>query len=183
MSNKSNAAERLIFIDSETTGLVPADGFMVELGMRITDLSLDTIDEKFELIWSPVHDKFCTQANIDPFVWDMHVKSALWADAKSHGQDISVVMDEFIEWLEAHDVTPGLVVGGAVTPGIEPMVGSSVQFDRAWLEFHMEPLAVYFSYRNIDSSTIKELCRRYNPDVYARMDEFTQPQKLHRVEP
>ncbi len=178
----SNATERLIFVDSETTGLIPVEGFMLELGMRITDLSLNTIDEKYELIWSPVHEGFCKPEKIDPFVWDMHVKSGLWEAAKAYGRDISIVMDEFMSWLETHGVTPGLMIGGAATPGADPMVGSSVQFDREWITFHMEPLAVFFSYRNIDSSTIKELCRRYNPAVYERMDEFTQPQKLHRVE-
>jgi oligoribonuclease len=38
-----------------------------------------------------------------------------------------------------------------------------------------------FSYRNIDISTIKEVCRRLNPDLYKRLDEVTVKQEKHRA--
>lgn len=164
---------RLVWIDTETTGLVPEDGFILEIGIAVTDLDLVTFDEFHRLLWvSPGYDKYVTEAALGEQVWDMHNKSNLISDAVEGGVDPTAVQEDLLDWLKEIGLTKD-----------EPMCGSSVQFDRKWLEHHFEPVADMFSYRNIDTSTIKEVCRRFNPIVYSRLDEVTQPKKLHRVLP
>jgi oligoribonuclease len=60
------------------------------------------------------------------------------------------------------------------------MCGSSVQFDRTWLDYWMPEFSAKFHYRNIDTSTVKELCRRMNKKAFAKV-----PPKVeaHRVIP
>lgn len=165
--------DRLVFIDVETTGLIPSEGLILEVGVIITDLNLIQKDVFQQAIWdSPSYDKHVTQATLDEFVWNMHTSSGLIAEATSEGLPMEAVEDELGEWLEGYGIGKD-----------EPMVGSSVQFDRMWLEMHMPSVFELFSYRNIDISSIKELCRRYNPPVYARLDEVTHPKKAHRVIP
>jgi oligoribonuclease len=62
-------------------------------------------------------------------------------------------------------------------------VGSSIQFDRDMLRAQYPSILGRFSYRNIDISTLKELCKRLNPELYARFEQVVIPQKKHRVMP
>jgi oligoribonuclease len=58
-------------------------------------------------------------------------------------------------------------LGEHVAPGISPMCGNSVHQDRRFLARYMPRLEVYFHYRNLDVSTLKELARRWKPEVLA----------------
>lgn len=167
------ANDRLIWIDTETTGLEPAEGLILEIGIVVTDLDLRYQDSFHRVLWSsPGYDKYVTEATLGELVWTMHTSSGLITEAVEGGVDPTSVQEDLSEWLN-----------DLMVDRTEPMCGSSIQFDRNWLEYHMTDIADLFSYRNIDISTIKELCRRYNPVIYGRLDEVTQPQKLHRVIP
>ena len=66
-----------------------------------------------------------------------------------------------------------------ITPGTLPLTGSSVRFDRTWLNARMPELEQFFHYRIIDVSTIKELAARWYPGV----DFGLHPEKKHRAIP
>jgi oligoribonuclease len=109
----------------------------------------------------------------DSFVFQMHVNSGLWEDAeKGAWTDITpfAVEQKFVDKLNEWGVSKD-----------DPMVGSSIQFDREMLREQMPEVEKCFSYRNIDTSSIKELCRRFNPELYSRIDEHTRNAKAHRV--
>lgn len=143
-----------VVVDYETTGLKPALGIPLELGMLVVDHDLNVLARKDMLIHPtvmPIWDQ------LDPAVVEMHTKSGL-IDAlyNSDTEDsVSAVEAAFIRFLvenRAEDL---------------PMCGSTVGFDRLWMQMHMEELERHFHYRNIDISSVKELCRRYNPRVFA----------------
>lgn len=168
--------DRLIWVDMETTGLDPRQELPLEIGFIITDLSLEVIDQWDCMIWdTPVYD----EKVLDKFILDMHGPggSLLLEEAQMEGIVAAEAFAEGLNWLQGHGVVPN----GRI--GTEPMVGSSVQFDRDWLFVHAPEVFASFHYRNIDWSTVKELCRRYNPPVYAKIDQFTKKREIHRVLP
>ena len=100
----------------------------------------------------------------------MHTKSGLWEEAVTQGIRPQAAVTGLVNWLIKYDVN-----------NTEPLCGSSVQFDRNWLDYHMPEVISHFSYRNIDISTVKELCRRYNPELYKKIAVDVVPLKDHRV--
>lgn len=172
------AEERFVWIDTETTGLYPQKGVPLELGFIITDLDLNLIDKAHWLIYEDKWDgqKMYEAPNVDQFVLDMHDKSGLWKELEiGHGEPLTFVQNEATLWLRDNGVKDQK----------DPMCGSSVQFDRLWAEEWFENVFNLFSYRNIDISTLKELMKRFAPDIYAEMAESADYSKreLHRVIP
>lgn len=168
--------DRLVWVDMETTGLDPRLELPLEIGFIITNLNLDVIDQWDCMIWdTPTYD----EKILDPFVLKMHGPegSGLLEEAQEAGVTAAEAFAEGLDFLKGHGVVK------AERIGTEPMVGSSVQFDREWLFVHAPEIFASFHYRNIDWSTVKELCRRYNPPVYAKIDRFTTKRELHRVLP
>lgn len=165
--------DRLIWCDIETTGLDPRKELLLEVGFKITDLDLNVIDDRQVTIWTtPDYDEHCKEDKVDPFVWEMHKKSGLWDVVQSEGSKPGEARTWIYEWINGHGVSKD-----------EPLCGSSVQFDRLWLDMWMPEVINRFSYRNIDISTLKELCRRYNPELYTKLEDDVPNHKLHRVLP
>lgn len=169
--------DRLIWIDTETFGLNYQTDYIMEVGFKITDLKLQTIDN-FEIqIWQPrlYDDRFkaLLENPKDAFVLNMHQDSRLFRDCKMQGIGILEAESRMNEWLDMHEVNG--------QDGQDPMCGSSVQFDRGMLEHQFPSVHDRFHYRNIDVSTIKEVCRRFAPQIYEKKGES--PESQHRVTP
>jgi oligoribonuclease len=165
--------EPFVWVDLETTGLSPAQDRILELGIIVTDADLNGISSYTTLV-DPLIPVYEAREAADPLVRDMHDKSGLWR-ALSRGtvRNPATVDDEATDWLRYE-----LKDRGVVNP--PPMCGSSVHFDRSFLEPQLPVLFRQFHYRNIDVSTTKELARRWYPQVLA-----TAPAKSehHRVFP
>lgn len=170
--------DRMVWVDLETFGLDPETDPIIEVGLRVTDLEGRKIDHDYQgIIWSEYHDvRLATMeasANggneQEKLVLDMHTKSGLWDDAMNQGKSWDTVLDEIGAWLK-NTGTEGL-----------PMCGSSVHFDRKFLYETMQEVEEAFHYRNVDISTLKELCASINPAVYAKLAVLTTPKKRHRV--
>lgn len=162
--------DRLIWTDIETTGLDKEKEVLLEVGFRVTDLELKYVKGFSALIWMPNYS--FKIAHADDFVKKMHAKNVLFEDAEEHGKPIDQVGADLLKWATKLGVTKE-----------DPLCGSSVQFDREWLTYLFPEVMDLFSYRNIDNSSVKELCRRYNPVLYDKLEEDTKPQKIHRVAP
>ena len=166
--------DRMIWIDTETFGLNPQTDYLLEVGFKITDLQLNTIDN-FEIqIWQPftyaARLVLCQTIPKDEIVLEMHRKSGLFTDAQEYGVTILEAEHFMNQWLDMHQVN-----------GEDPMCGSSIQFDRGMLEVQFPSIFSRFHYRNIDVSTVKELCRRFAPEIYEKKGEGRE--SLHRVTP
>lgn len=166
----SDTTERFIWVDIETTGLDPYNDLLLEIGFRVTDTDLNLIAEHDWQIW----DDQIAEGGWDEFIQKMHTKSGLFDDCNSHGLDITTVQQEVTGWLKEFEITKS-----------DPMCGSSVQFDRSFIGAHLPLVHDLFSYRNIDISTIKELCRRLNPVLYGKLEGHPAVTKreLHRALP
>lgn len=165
--------DRLVWTDIETMGLEPTMHPIMEVGFVITDLDLEIIDDFSICIWdSPAYEKFW-EARAVEYVKNMHTKSGLLDACLEIGADPITAEEEINSFLEGHGVKDRQ----------EPLCGSSVAFDRSFFLTQFPSIESRFHYRNIDISSIKEICKRYNPRVYQLLDESTTKQELHRSLP
>jgi oligoribonuclease len=166
----------IVWMDKETTGLEVRTDIPLEIGIVITDREGKELSGKRSLILH--RDVIPGLAGMNDYVTEMHTKSGLIAeinqliaDEKQNAfltRSPTRVAAAMIDWL----------VEMGVEPGRQALAGSTIQFDRKFLEHYMPELNAFFSYRHIDVSTIKELCRRLNPELFERRP---QDEKAHRV--
>ena len=145
--------ERLIWIDLEMTGLVPERDRIIEIATVVTDRDLSVLAEGPVIA---VHQGAATLAAMDEWNTRTHGTSGLTARSLASAVDEASAERATLEFLETH-----------VGPNRSPMCGNSVCQDRRFLARWMPALERYFHYRNLDVSTIKELARRWAPEVAA----------------
>jgi oligoribonuclease len=159
-TNRSNHAkdgatlDRLAWLDLEMTGLDVSRHVIVELAVLVTDAQLEPLDEGFDVI---IHQPPDALGRMDDFVRTMHIRSGLLPAIDVSDVSLADAGARAIEYLRAH-----------VAPGIAPMCGNSIGVDRRFLHSQLPELDEYLHYRSIDVSSLKELCRRWYPDVYRK---------------
>ncbi|CAH1904714.1 oligoribonuclease [Candidatus Nitrotoga sp. HW29] len=141
----------LIWIDMEMTGLVPETDRIIEVALVITDGDLNTIVEAPVLV---VHQADIILDGMDSWNKSTHGKSGLIDKVKASTLDDAAVEIQMLEFLKKH-----------VPARISPMCGNSICQDRRFLARWMPQLESYFHYRNLDVSTLKELAKRWKPEV------------------
>jgi len=142
----------LVWIDLEMTGLDPQVHVIVEIAVIVTNGSLDETIEGPDLVL------FADEAalkDMAPVVSEMHSGSGLIEAIRQSSVSVTEAEQLVLEFVKTH-------VG---EPGLAPLAGNSVHADRAFLHAHMPKLEAWFHYRNVDVSTIKELARRWYPEV------------------
>lgn len=143
-----NKTQRLIWIDCEMTGLRPESDELIEIAAVITDADLNILASSPEFA---IHHAVETLQAMDDWNRNTHTKSGLWQrvlDSKLNAAQAEAQMIAFLaDWVDAN---------------VSPMCGNTICQDRRFLARLMPRLEDYFHYRNIDVSTIKELCRRWN---------------------
>ena len=144
-------ANRLIWIDLEMTGLKPESDRIIEMALVVTDADLVTVAEA--PVWV-VHQDDATLAGMDAWNQGTHGRSGLIDKVKLSTQVEAEIEAAALAFLREH-----------VPPKVSPMCGNSICQDRRFLHRLMPRLERYFHYRNLDVSTIKELARRWAPDV------------------
>ncbi|MDH5246266.1 MAG: oligoribonuclease [Betaproteobacteria bacterium] len=144
-------ASRLIWIDMEMTGLKPDSDRIIEVALVVTDGDLNTVAEA--PVWV-VRQSDAVLAGMDAWNQGAHGRSGLIAKVKAAAQDEPAVEAEALAFLREH-----------VPAKASPMCGNSICQDRRFLARWMPALEDYFHYRNLDVSTLKELARRWKPDL------------------
>ncbi len=144
-------ASRLIWIDLEMTGLKPDSDRVIEVALVVTDAALQTVAEG--PVWA-VHQADATLAGMDAWNQSTHGRSGLVDRVKASTEDEASVEAAALAFLREH-----------VPAKASPMCGNSICQDRRFLARWMPTLEDYFHYRNLDVSTLKELCKRWRPDV------------------
>jgi len=142
---------RLIWIDLEMTGLKPDTDRIIELAIVITDERLGPVAEGPVRV---VHQGDHVLEGMDSWNKATHGRSGLIAKVKASSLSEADVEAEMIDFLS-----------GYVPAGASPMCGNSVCQDRRFLARYMPRLEAYFHYRNLDVSTLKELARRWKPQL------------------
>ncbi len=151
MSNAS--PDNLIWIDLEMTGLDPGTDSIIEIATLVTDAQLNVLAQGPELAIR--HPLERLQA-MDEWNRNTHGKSGLWQRVLDSAVDMADAQRQTIAFLEQW-----------VPAGKSPICGNSICQDRRFLHRCMPELEHYFHYRNLDVSTLKELARRWSPQIAA----------------
>jgi len=141
----------LIWIDLEMTGLVPEQHRIIEIATIVTDAHLNILAEGPVLA---IRRKEEELAIMDEWNVNQHGKSGLIKRVRESEIDDADAERQTIEFLEKW-----------VPAGKSPMCGNSICQDRRFLARWMPELERFFHYRNLDVSTLKELCVRWAPDI------------------
>jgi oligoribonuclease len=151
MSQPTAHEDNLIWIDLEMTGLDPGQDFILEIATAVTDKSLNILAEGPEFA---IRHELPRLEAMDDWNRNQHRKSGLWQRVLDSTADLptaeALTMDFLMRW---------------VPPGKSPMCGNSICQDRRFLHRLMPRLERFFHYRNLDVSTIKELSRRWAPEI------------------
>ena len=142
---------RLIWIDLEMTGLKPESDRILEVALVVTDHDLATVAEA--PVWV-VHQEDAMLAAMDSWNQATHTRSGLIEKVKASALSDVEVEASALAFLREH-----------VPAKVSPMCGNSICQDRRFLARWMPGLEDYFHYRNLDVSTLKELARRWKPDL------------------
>ncbi len=146
------AADHLVWMDLEMTGLDTARHTIVEIAVLVTDSALTLIDDGIDLV---VHATPEELDRMDDFVRKMHTKSGLLPQIEASTLDLEAAGAAVLEYLAGH-----------VAEAAAPLCGNSIGVDRRFLDRHLPAVDQFLHYRSIDVSSFKELCRRWNPPVY-----------------
>jgi oligoribonuclease len=154
ISNSGNNTDelRMIWIDLEMTGLDCQRDDILEIAVIVTDANLN------ELATGPVLAIRTDEhrlLNMDDWNRRTHQKSGLWQRALESDTELADAQQQVLTFLRDW-----------VVPGTSPMCGNSICQDRRFLARQMPELEAYFHYRNLDVSTLKELCRRWSPHIF-----------------
>src|SRR6185437_10728436 len=149
---RGSRSDNLIWIDLEMTGLCPDTDSIIEIATVVTDRDLNVLAEGPE--FAILHEEARLLA-MDDWNRNQHNKSGLWQRVLESDIDHDRAETETLAFLESW-----------VAPGKSPMCGNSICQDRRFLHRQMPALERYFHYRNLDVSTLKELARRWAPEIY-----------------
>lgn len=141
----------LVWIDMEMTGLDPDNDRIIEVAAVVTDMELNILVE------GPVfaiHQSDATLDKMDSWNKGTHGRSGLIDRVKASTTTETDAEQALIAFLKQY-----------VPAGKSPMCGNSICQDRRFMARGMPKLEAFFHYRNVDVSTIKELCRRWKPDL------------------
>ncbi len=141
----------LIWVDMEMTGLVPETDHIIEVAIVITDADLNTVAESPVLV---VHQPESVLDGMDAWNKSTHGKSGLIEKVLASTMTDAEVEAKMLEFLKEY-----------VPIRTSPMCGNSICQDRRFMARWMPELEAYFHYRNLDVSTLKELAKRWKPDM------------------
>lgn len=154
----------LLWADTETTGLDPDRGALLEVGLRYTDTDLNPLDDGFSTVVG-------YHGDVDAFIGDMHGSNGLLAAcAARNAPSLGVAARAARLYVESR-----LDEGARVL-----LAGSSVAFDRRWLDRWMPGVLDGLHHRVFDVSAIDESYAAWRPDLHGRRPERTTNHRVDR---
>ncbi|MEZ4452174.1 MAG: oligoribonuclease [Nannocystaceae bacterium] len=146
-------APPLIWIDLEMSGLDPDTHEILEIATLVTDGDLKILDEGPDLV---IHHPPAVLMAMDEWCTRQHGASGLTAGVHASTIDLAEAESRTLDFLAR-----------SCEPGRSPLCGNSIGHDRRFILRHMPRLAAFLHYRSIDVSSVKELVRRWYPDLVA----------------
>ncbi len=149
--------DNLIWVDLEMTGLEPETDTIIEIATIVTDANLNILAEGPNLA---IYQSDEVLAGMDEWCTRTHGESGLTARVRSSATNMQQAEEQTIEFLSQY-----------VAKGASPMCGNTIGQDRRFLVKYMPSLEAFFHYRNIDVSTLKELVKRWHPQMLAGLSK------------
>ncbi len=141
----------LIWLDMEMTGLEPDRDRIIELAVVVTNARLETVAEGPVIA---VHQSDAVLDGMDEWNRSTHGRSGLIERVRASTMDEAAAEQVMLDFLKQY-----------VPARTSPMCGNSICQDRRFMARHMPQLEAWFHYRNLDVSTLKELAKRWRPEV------------------
>ena len=145
-------AAMLVWMDLEMTGLDATRDVIVEIATIVTDDNLEIVAEGPDLV---VHQSEDALAVMDPFVVEMHTRSGLLDAIRSSTVSLETAGAATLAFIKQHVPVQSTV----------PLCGNSIGMDRRFLTAYLPEIENWLHYRSIDVSSVKELVRRWYPQV------------------
>lgn len=149
--------DNLVWIDLEMTGLNPDSDHIIEIATIVTDAQLNVLGEGPVVA---IHQSDPVLAGMDDWNRRTHGESGLIERVRRSPFSAMDAELQTLEFLQQY-----------AESGASPMCGNSICQDRRFLAREMPTLERFFHYRNLDVSTLKELARRWAPDVLAGLQK------------
>ena len=143
----------LVWVDMEMTGLDPDRDRVIEIAAIVTEPNLNVLAEGPVFV---IHQPDEVLDGMDAWNKGTHGRSGLIDRVKASTVTEEQASAEMVAFLKQF-----------VPAGKSPMCGNSICQDRRFMARHMPTLEAFFNYRNVDVSTLKELCRRWRPELIA----------------
>ncbi|UOO88335.1 oligoribonuclease [Vitreoscilla massiliensis] len=144
-------ASNLVWLDLEMTGLDADKERIIEAAMIVTDTNLNILAQSPVLV---VHQSDALLAAMDEWNTATHTRTGLVERVKASTLSEADVEAQLLAFMAEY-----------VPEKASPMCGNSVHQDRRFMQKYMPKLEAYFHYRNLDVSTLKELAKRWHPEV------------------
>ena len=145
--------KNLVWLDCEMTGLSPTQDRLIEIAVVVTGPNLENRTEGPVFV---IHQSDAQLDKMDAWNKGTHGKSGLIGKVRASDTTEEQAQTELLTFLARF-----------VPAGASPMCGNTIGQDRRFLVEYMPKLEAFFHYRNLDVSTLKELSRRWRPEVYA----------------
>ncbi|MGB2818039.1 MAG: oligoribonuclease [Burkholderiaceae bacterium] len=153
-----------VWVDMEMTGLNPDSDRVIEIAVVVTDAELDVIGEGPVLA---LHQSESILLGMDSWNTATHGRSGLTERVRASTVDEEVATDQLLAFLAP-----------LVPRGKAPMCGNTICQDRRFMARWMPRLEAFFHYRNVDVSTLKELARRWQPEVHRSFEKKSRHEAL-----
>lgn len=157
----------LVWVDMEMSGLVPERDRILEVAIVVTDGELNTLAEA--PVWV-VHQPDEVLDAMDSWNKGTHGRSGLIDKVRASKFSEAEVEARILGFLAQH-----------VAAGTAPLAGNTVHQDRRFMARYMPAFDAYLHYRIVDVSTLKELARRWRPDVLAGLVKESKHEALADV--
>jgi oligoribonuclease len=144
-------SSNLIWMDLEMTGLDPDQCKIIEIATIVTDKDLNILAEGPNLA---IHQSKETMDSMDEWCTNQHGKTGLTQRVLDSSITEQQAEQQTLDFLKQH-----------CTAGVSPLCGNSIHQDRRFLVRYMPKLEKFCHYRNLDVSTLKELAKRWSPEL------------------
>jgi oligoribonuclease len=158
---------RLLWVDMEMSGLSPDTDRVLEIAMVVTDAQLNVLAEGPVIV---IHQDDSVLERMDAWNRSTHARSGLTARVRESGLDEAAAERQMLDWAARY-----------IPAGRSPMCGNSICQDRRFMARWMPQLEAFFHYRNLDVSTLKELAKRWQPQVLRSFEKKSRHEALADV--
>ena len=157
----------LVWIDLEMTGLSPQNDRIIEIATIVTDIHLSIVAEGPEMV---IHQSDERLDGMDDWNKKTHGESGLIDQVRASEIDEEEAERRTLSFLRRY-----------TTKQRSPLCGNAICQDRRFLDRYMPQVSAYLHYRHLDVSTIKELARRWRPDLTSNQNKSSRHRAMDDI--